>query len=522
QGTRYLGYESVMRYLVSSSQQLDDLIGNPTKETELERQKAQEMQILESVLPTTEIDYESFLKNVFSKRDPNYNLPGDAGIVRLNPSLIRLLARTGNIADSRALLDATLKSPLYDALDGGFFRSILGFDDPKVDTSKSAVQIASMAEVIAQLMVISPSDPLLEELLKQSIACISSDFITEAGIGGFRLNDQNRSWFSPRDSMNLGRLNNVLNGDERRLFAKHFDTQATRPQSIATLRNPSSLADPEVQALLSKLRAAAVYRPGLTTSDKGTVLGGVAAKLFSVYALTGNEEVRTLATELSDKAYALVSRNFVYRRYGFPELGDGWLGSYLALAECGMSEYCATGNIYALRRGRTAMRLAISKFRDTRSGLLRVVSTDATTTLPVERLAFDFADVHRDGLNTTALKLSHLYSKLAANEEDSEFFSSFAYGQLGRLGGLLNPTAIHCASFFDTAFEVQRDKTILVVGGNFAEQVHKVASSIPFLPVMPAIPGETAPKSLTKPGYYLQAFGTTVGPLSLDELRARL
>lgn len=522
QGTRYLGYESVMRYLVSSNHQLDDLIGTPSQETDLERQKSQEMQILESVLPTTEIDYTTFLKNVFSKRDPNYNLPGDAGIVRLNPALIRLMARTGNVTAAQELLNATLRSPLYDALDGGFFRSVLGFADPKVDTSKSVVQIASMAEVLAQLLVLDPSNPLLTELLKQSITCISSDFVTEAGIGGFRLNDQNRSWFSPRDSMTLGRLNKDLTSDERRIFTKHFDTQATRPQSIATLRDPASLVDPSVQEVLTKLRSTSAERPGLTSSDKATVLGGVAAKLFSIYSITGDVAVRTLATELSDRAYALVTKNFVYRRYGFTELGDGWLGSYLALAECGLSEYSATGNIYALRHGRNAIRLAITKFRDERSGLLRVVSNDATTSLPIEQLAFEFADSHRDGLNSTALRLAHLYAKLAVSEADKEFYDSFAYGQLGRLGGLLNPTAIHCASFYDIAFEVQRDKTILVVGGDFSEQVHKVASTIPFLPILPAIPGESAPKTLTKPGYYIQSFGGTVGPLSLAELQARL
>lgn len=521
QGTRYLGYENVLRFLVESSQKLDDLIGTPNQETLVEQQKSQEMQALEAVLPNTEIKYDQFLVNVFSKRDPVFDIPTDAGFTRLNPSLIRLLAKIGHISDASRLLYSTIKSPLYDVLDGGFYRSIISFPTPKVDISKSAVQIANMAEVLAQLTVAYPQDPLPKELLKQTLTCIRDDFTDELGISGFRLNDQNEIGISVRSSVTLARLNQALTREERDLFFSKCDTQTTHLQDIAFLKRAEDVADPKLQAVFKKLRDSAGERPGLTSSDKTTVLGNVAARLFTIYAITGDEAVRQFASELSDKVYQLVTDKNVYRRYGFPEQGDGWLGSYLAVADCGLSEYAATGNIYALRHGRTALRLTINKFRDERSGFLGNVSAEASVSLPIERTSFEFADSHREGLNTVALRLSHLYAKLSVTAEERKLFQSFAYGQFGRLGGLLGPTAIHCAGFFDAAFDVQRDATILIYGTDYPAKIHQVASAVPFLPILPAIPGESAPSGKKADGVYLLTFRGLEGPISIAELKRR-
>lgn len=478
---QYSGPESILPFLINSQVKL----GEGSKEQPIQIQQSNDFQALAFAKAEAVPAFEEFVQNL--KTQLKFRLPGvfEGGSTKFRPMALRVLAKTGDGRMAGEIAQEMAITPLYDALDGGFFREARTSPSSiTIDTSKSSSQNALSAEVLAQLGRLL-NDP---ELTKLAID-IGNDVLTEFSEGdslfASRLNDQDVDLRSVRSSFTRARLDSILTSDQEHGLAKFLTLDRSPGQGLESLTSLSVLADPQFEVLRQTLREKAGVTPALSEPDHIAVDGYIAARLFNLYRYSGDPRFLNKAQQIAKQVYSAVGNDSIARVYGNRQLGPGWLGTYLAVADCGLANFAVTGEIYPLRNGAKALKLAFEKFRDPQSGLLVntpvVVSPNFAFTSSVP----DLADRARESLNSQAVRLAYLYSTIAEDDESRQEFFASSQSVMVRLNSIMAKASIVASGFFDAAFDANRNKAVLVSGLDRIDAANKLAAKIPLAPVFP-------------------------------------
>jgi hypothetical protein len=460
--------------------------------------------------------FPTFLSNLRNDIKSTHDGVLNNGSVKFRPMAIQLLAKTGEAEFARSQVLDIVKSPLYDVLDGGFFREARTGANTLIDTSKSSTLNALSATVVAQLSC-SLNDSSLMTLAKDIGDNVMTEFAEGDSICASRLNDEGIDLRSKRSSLTTKRLDAILTGDEINQFLRFATKQNSPAQDIASLIDLDGLADPEFKRIRMKLRQGLGYTPGLSEPDHIAVDGYVAARLFELFRYSKDERYLNKAKDLARQVYAAIGKDSLARIYGNRQLGAGWLGTYLSVADCGLANFAATGEIYALRNGEKALTLALDKFKDANTGLL-------FNAPPIEAgFAFtpsfpDLADRGREALNSQAIRLMFRYSIVSEDLGNRSKFLAFARSVLVRLNTVMENARMPACGYFDAAFDVIQNQSIVVSGPNRIDEANRLAIMFPFFPIYPL----SVPNGKPKNEYFLREGEALRGPFSESEIRKML
>ena len=443
-------------------------------------------------------------------------LKGGSTIV--SPMGLRVLAKLGEPDEAISILERLAMTPIYDVVDGGFFHEARV--DPNsitVDTSKSAANNALSAVVAAQLGCVA-KNPIITNLGIDIGNGVVREFLSGNQISTSRLNDQNVDLTSRRSSLSRRRLNEIFTQKEKRALLTWISTSQSQDQALGSLLNLSALNDPDFLQVRQKLREKIKYTPGLSESDHISVDGYIAARLFDLYRYTNDSRFLVKAREIAEQVYSALSKDSVSRVFGDADLGAGWLGSYLAVADCGLSHFAATGEIYPLRSGEVALNLSIKKFRDPITGLL-----DNTAHDPGQKFLFnsaipDLADRGRESLNSQAIRLAFNYSVTSERDLNRSEFLDFAQSVMLKLNAVMRRANTGGAGFYDAVVDLVSNRAVLVAGPNRVEIANRLVKQYPFSLIYPMSEGDLPAEDF----FYVRRGNALEGPYSADEIQKKL
>lgn len=409
-------------------------------------------------------------------------------------------------------------TPLYDSIDGGFFREArVSSELNLIDTGKSSVHNALSAQVIAQIGCASHL-PELKHLAIDIGNEVITDFLDGDSLSTSRLNDQLFDSRSKRSSLTKRRLDSLLTPQDSKILMSFVTKSRSPDQDIGSLAALSALTDPEFIRVRQILREKLQHSPSLSEPDHIAVEGYLAARLFELYRYTDDVRFFSKAMQIGEQVYSALGNSSVAKIYGNRQLGPGWLGSYLAVADCGLAEYAATGNIYPLRNGEAALKLALSKFKDSQTGLLDNVAVSATQEAVLDAGFPNLADHGRESLNAQAIRLAYCYSVTAETDTSRGEFLAFTQGILARLNSVMRKANCLASGYYDAAFDVIDNSAVMVAGPNRVKIGNQLAKSLPFSVIYPIslVNGPHEDQLYIRHGEILD------GPYTIDEIQKKM
>lgn len=510
---QFFGPEVILPFFIGCQQLLAKSSEDKNDEQTLQAKQSSETRALILAEGKPLPPFATFLGNLQNDIKSTHGGMLNNGSVKFRPMAIRLLAKTGGADFARTQVLNLVKSPLYDVLDGGFFREARTGATTLIDTSKSSTHNALSASVIAQLSC-SLNDSSLMALAEDIGDDVMTEFADGDSICASRLNDEGVDLRSKRSSLTTKRLDAILTGDEVNLFLRYATKQNSPAQDIASLTDVNGLSDPEFKRIRQKLRQGLDYVPGLSEPDHIAVDGYIAARLFELYRYSKDERYLNKAKNLARQVYSAIGKDSLARIYGNRQLGAGWLGTYLSVADCGLANFAATGEIYPLRSGEKALLLALAKFKDSETGLLfNAQPTEVDFTFSP---AFpDLADRGRESLNSQALRLMFRYSIVSEDTGNRAKFLAFARSVLVRLNTVMENARMPATGYFDAAFDLIQNQSLVVSGPNRIEDANRLSTLFPFFPVYPI----SVPNGRSKTEYFLREGEVLRGPFSELEIQ---
>ena len=515
---QYNGLETVLPFLIRSKTAINTDRPPSDPEKDLRTQQNSDINKLQMSEPEplpAFADFQSKLEKQVRLAKDGSLLPGAA---RVQPLALRVMAKLGQAKWAKELSEKFALTPLYDAIDGGYFREAR--IEPNlvlVDTGKSSLTNSIMALVTAQIAC-AEKDPSLKNLALDIGNGILVDFVSEDSVSTSRMNDQSKDMRSRRSSLSNGRMGQIFSSEEQRAFLSYVSKTQSRGQDLPTLRNLAVLSDPAFERVRQTLREKIHYSPGLSEPDQISVEGYVAARLFDLYRLTDDERFLKKAQVMSEQVYSALKDGSVAKVFGNREFGAGWLGSYLAVADCGLSNYAATGEIYPLRNGETALKLAIEKFKDSQTGLLDNSAAVENSGFEFSSAIPDLADAGRESLNAQALRLAYHYSVTSESEVNRAKFMTFAQGLMVRLNSVMHQANSTASGYFDAAYDAVANQAVMVAGPNRLKLTTKLIRKFPFSVIYPLCEGSVP----TKDEIFIRRGTVLDGPFTEDEIQKKL
>ena len=515
---QYYGPEAVIPFLIESKTLLRQATNGSESDQILRIQQLADIQTLALAGGEPIPAFDEFGQRLTNHLQPGELGPLKPGSTKISPLGFRFLAKIGQVQFSSQAMRQLALTPLYDAIDGGFFREARSTKGSStIDTGKSSVQNALCAQVVAQLSCAS-HDRDLRALAIDIGNDVVNDFLEGDSISTSRLNDQSVDSRSRRSSLTDNRLHSLLNSADSRSFLSFVSKQQSPDQDLVSLTDISVLSNPDFIRVRQTIRERLQVAPGLSEPDHIAVDGYLAARLFELFRYTSDERFLRKARQISEQVYSALADNQVAKIYGNRQLGLGWLGSYLAVADCGLAQFAATGEIYPLRSGELALRLAIEKFKSGQTGLLNNVAPDRESNFAFSPQIPDLADHDRESMNAQVIRLTYGYSIAAEHEKSRAGFLAFSQSVLARLNPVMHKANPLAAGYFDAAFDVIEDSAVVITGPNRVEMGNRLAKKQPMSVIYPMTESHAPTKDLL----FIRHGSRLDGPFTEAEIQKKM
>ncbi len=515
---QYIGSQAILPFLILSKGLLRQEPSSRDLDPKLPAQQSTDIQLLAANTVDPIPAYSEFSQALQKSISPDETGQFRYGSTRISPMSWRVLAKLGQTKLAANAVQSATLTPLYDALDGGYFREARATNSSLlIDTGKSSLQNALCAEVVAQLACTTHRSDLKTLALDIGNDVIS-DFLDGDGLSTSRLNDQGVDNRSKRSSLTNGRLGSILSSIDSSQLLKFASKSQSPDQDLFALTSLSALSNPDFLRIRQTIHEKLPYAPGLSEPDHIAIDGYLAARLFGLYRYTNDQRFLSKAQQISQLVYSSVNGTSIGKIYGNRQLGPGWLGSYLAVADCGLAEYAATGNIYPLRTGEIALQQAIFKFRDNQTGLLDNVPASALNGFSLTPATPNLVDAERESSNAQAIRLAYHYSVSAESPISRGEFKNFAQGMLAKLNSVMSKSSLLAAGYFDAAFDVTQNSAVMVVGPNRVEICLKLAKILPLSVIYPM----SVANSLNEDHLYIRRGEVLEGPFNEAEIQKKM
>lgn len=511
---QYSGPEVLVPFFISS---LKKLSKKPIEDT-LSQRQSDDIQSVVMAAAQPIPDFEKFSRTLESEMTFKNKGLFDGMLTKFRPNALRYMAKVGEAEKARDIVKKLATSPLYDFVDGGFFReSRTNSGTGLVDTSKTSSHNSLNAVVLAQLSCYL-KDPELMALARDTGNEVITEFIQSYSVFASRLNDQDPLLISRRSSLTPSRITDLLSSSERALLQKYSSGELSPTQSLASLRSLADLSNPALTEFRQTLRQKIQTPPALSTPDQVSVLGYVAARLFDLYRYTGDTRYLNEARSLADEVYACWIDNSVYRTFGSREKGEGWLGSYLAFADCALADFAASGELYSLRQGTTAFKKAMVQFHDADTGLMLNTPPDPNSKFEFNSANPDVVDKNKESWNAMALHLAYSYSVVAESQADRSRFLEMAQSMSVRLNTLMSNASPGASGYFDAVTDLIQNRAVLIDGPTRVQDCLDLSKELPLVPIYPS----DIAKDKKQTCYFIREGTILQGPFTKSEVTKQI
>jgi hypothetical protein len=518
----YRGFEPIYAAIIESKTILLEMSKNPSYVSETMRSQKRELDDLSLPSGGAIPYFDAEAQNLVSKIDPKTGGFVNFGYIGNYPAALRFLFNHQSEEVAEKSMNRLLTSRLYDVIDGGFFHRIIlptgakSDEGGMVETSKSATENALAAEVLAEMGLTRNNKAFQEfslDTMRMILRDLCRDDIPTAGFAS----DLNPDARSRRFSLTQNRRSDLLNSRQKNWADENLFHNIDGRQELASFANPDAILSPEFQPIRTLIRSKLSPLSTVMPNDRIEIMAYVAARLMRGSMLLSDQEILRRTSEIADQCYRSVANGDVNRYYAQSEAGEGWLGSYLSVADLALTDYSVNGRIESLNLGRSIILKALTKFRDGKNEYLLQTPPSqslvgALTSVP------QLTDFNGESLTSKAIRLAYSYALITNDSATVTQLISFATGSTAFFASRYTTALPHASAFLNTAERVVLNRTILVFGGDCVNQSLQISRMIPRAAVFPiplAIASQSDRKRL---GIYILNGENLEGPFPLSEV----
>jgi len=445
------------------------------------------------------------------------------GLQVLRPEAWRLQLMAGDMKGLSVSLVPPLKSPIFDWLDGGFFRASRSADWTDIEYDKIATSNAEIMEVLAQYAA-STGDPFTKALAVRTFDSLVGEFLDGGSIRVARIGDEqpggrsDRSSFAPKDLRPMFSTGAIPQADADWARTRLGLDSRLNPSMTIRISDPSILTKgkADFDRVMHELRVMKEgHKPEFVSSSYADVNGYVAARLLTCARLWSDAGRLQVALTLSDRLDSFRTGVEVRHRSDsaadIPELSD-----YLAYSDACLNDYLATGRVVSLNNGLNVLLEAKTRFE------LKTPGAWLPAKLPFalrNSIAPEIIDNVIESLTAREIHLMWAYSRLLegspSGQAASKRLSQGATDCVRQFMATAPTLGVAGCGFYCSALELSEDSYAVAVGPEAGSVADKLQRLAPTRLVAPAFGPVRADLQAREPGIYVVRKGSTSGPVDV-------
>ena len=403
--------------------------------------------------------------------DPVYGGFPSNGFQVPQPQALKLLLLTGRLHSFEHAAMPMLHTPIYDLLDGGFFRQSRGLDWSLVDFDKLAIPNAELAEDFASAYAMTGSGEY-KFVASQTLQSLTTEFLQGTDFAGCRMGDDVPMNRSQRSSFPPIKLHDAVGDRALRDWAYEaliLDPRLNR-QCVPIFNGDVSQQHLEKQnRVLDLFRAFSKEPPKFAAKGYANINAGVLARLIPTARLLNDRSKLDQLLMLFDSLPRFKSNDdIVHLATGkMPEAN--YLVDYLTYADASLQAFLATGRLVYFQDGLAVLKRAIFLFHGNVPGEFFLAQRDADKLGPADIKAPEVIDNVGESCTAKIIRLCLSYQYLVDPTKDSSSADSLletASRAARQYGGIANELGIHSSGMFCAAAMLQDDTHAIAVGPN--------------------------------------------------------
>ena len=448
-----------------------------------------------------------------------------SGTLVLNPTVWNFQYATGQGSLVDANFDQLTYSPMFDAVDGGYYHASLTNQPEQATFDKVGQENALMAQILAQRWALNGT-PEDAELARMTLDFIEEKLGMETGFASAQLGDEQRDHRSLRNSFPPRRLEelpgDVLSAAVNRLGLRRDGN----PNFLAYFPSPADVFGAQTQLARQAILRYRARRPMRRAENRiASVEGYTLARSIDTARILGDSDRLTRAVARVDSLSDFFLNFEILKVISDDRPPAAGLESYLGLSDAYLASYLATARVTDLQRGESILRDALKKFAAGRPGIYNCTGTHPTSA-DGKDIGFTVVDSDVpeicDGITESAtshlMRLCHDYSRvLSAPDLETTAFN--IRSQFSALATDIGPPAI---SFFTVSAAMEDDAYFVTVGNRATELAIAISAKSPFRLVVPAVGTVHADLQKRGAGVYVIQGGRAEGPLTVPQASQRL
>jgi len=475
--------------------------------------------------PSFAVNFSAFSDNLRQAQ-----IEGGKGMLRsgslfLNPTVWSFQYATGQGALIDASFDQLVYSPMFDAVDGGFYHSSLTNNPNQATFDKLAQENAAMGQILAQRWVLN-GDPADGELSRMTLDFIEQKLGMETGLASAQLGDEQRDHRSRRNSFPPRRMEEL----PAETLVAAVDRLGLRmdlnPNLLPYFPSSADVLGAQTQLARQAIFRYRAKRPMRRAENRiASVEGYTLARMIDTARILGDTDRLATAVARIDSLRDFYLNFEILKVISDDRPPAPGLESYLGLADAYLASYLATARVTDLQLGEGVLRAALKSFATGRPGLYVTTGTQPESVDSKSR-AFTVVDSDVpeicDGITeastTHLMRLCHDYSRVLSSPD----LETTAYSIRSRFSAIASDIGLAATGFFGASAAMEDEAYYVTVGNRATELALAMSAKSPFRLIVPAV-GNVHPELQQRgPGVYVVRGGRAEGPLTVPQASQKL
>ncbi len=452
-------------------------------------------------------------------------LNGGSGMLRsgslfLNPTVWSFQYSTGQGSLIDGNFDQLVYSPMFDAVDGGFYHASLTRSPARATFDKLAQENALMGQILAQRWALN-GDAADAELSRMTLDFIEQKLGMETGIASAQLGDEQRDHRSLRNSFPPRRFEE-LPPEIRDSAWKHLGLRTEiNPNLLPFFPSAEDVLGGETQVARQAILRYRARRPMRRAENRiASVEGYTLARMIDTARILGDTDRLARAVARIDSLADFFLDSEILKVISDDRPPAPGLESYLGLADAYLASYLATARVTDLQRGEVVLRSALKAFATGRPGLF-VATGDYASNAERKRQSFTVVDSDVpeicDGVTESStahlMRLCHDYSRVMLAPD----LVTTAFNIRSRFSAIASDIGPGAVGFFGASASMQDEAYFVTVGNRATDLALAISTKSPFRLVVPAV-GTVHPEVQKRgPGVYIVRGGIIEGPMTVPQ-----
>jgi hypothetical protein len=510
--------EFIQGFLLQAKKEIDLQEINSEYESDPMKQQAKDRNRLAGFSENPIPDFNGFATQFIDQLSPLEPF-NKLGIVSVKPLTIRFLNRINRTSDSSRIAKATMLSPLFDPIDGGFFQFFEIVNRRQyLDTEKRSAQNALWAEILAEQYRLT-EDPIYRLAASTTAACLMQTMVFNDQVVAGIPSDISANNKSYRNSLSQSKMGSILSERDRIWVESNLLQRRDNPYLLPQVTRLETFTDPNYERIRNILRLRLPRVPNPSREDKTSTSLTTAARLIRTGVLLDRPDFIELGQRIFDAFRATFDDFVIYRFSGRIDGDIGWLNSYLAYSDCALQSYLATGRIEDLTLATRVFQLTLQKFM--LPDLQMLGSSPAGNSL-ISGIGPQIVDIDGESSISVSMRIASALSFLAREPSLRFEFRQYTSGVASKLAPLLTQASPEASGYYSEAIQSLRPYAVICDTQSSIEDTNILSRSMPLVPIFPMVTGLRSDWNRTAKGYFLIQGEQRKGPFTLQQMKVEL